>query len=150
MCQIIIVVELSIYSNLIIYYRGRFGVGKGVESVRGQRAGLEKGRNVWHSEHLGVRLHSNQLKLASCTLRKISRGRVGIILQSETQVSDHLGMSGGKSRRHAQNPLSVEWRKALSMPHPQIIICTSVMSSMDCTVFNLIWSAKLNYTMMLL
>ena len=54
-----------------------------------------------------------------------------IKLYSETQVSGRLGMSGGRSPRHAQNPLSGERRKMLSIthhalsPHPHIIICTS-------------------------
>ena len=38
-------------------------------------------------------------------------------LHSKTQVSDRLGMSGGRSPRHAQNPVSVERRKALSITH---------------------------------
>ena len=40
-----------------------------------------------------------------------------IKLHSETQVSSHLGMSGGISPRHAQNPLSGERRKTLSITH---------------------------------
>ena len=54
-----------------------------------------------------------------------------IKLHSETQVSGRLGMSGGRSPRHAQNPLSGERRKTLSITHhalsppPSIIICTS-------------------------
>ena len=40
-----------------------------------------------------------------------------IKLYSETQVSGHLGMSGGISPRHAQNPLSGERRKTLSITH---------------------------------
>ena len=40
-----------------------------------------------------------------------------IKLYSETQVSGRLGMSGGISPRHAQNPLSGERRKTLSMTH---------------------------------
>ena len=40
-----------------------------------------------------------------------------IKLYSETQVSGRLGMSGGISPRHAQNPLSGERRKkALNNP----------------------------------
>ena len=60
---------------------------------------------------------------------------------SETQVSGRLGMSGGISPRHAQNPLSGERRKTLSIthhalsPHPHIIICTSFISSIDYNVF---------------
>ena len=38
-----------------------------------------------------------------------------IKLYSETQVSGRLGMSGGISPRHAQNPLSGERRKTLSI-----------------------------------
>ena len=40
-----------------------------------------------------------------------------IKLHSETQISGRLGMSGGRSPRHAQNPLSGEWRKTLSITH---------------------------------
>ena len=40
-----------------------------------------------------------------------------IKLHSETQVSGRLGMSGGTSPRHAQNPLSGERRKTLSITH---------------------------------
>ena len=40
-----------------------------------------------------------------------------IKLHSETQVSDNLDMSGGRSPRHAQNPLSGEQRKTLSITH---------------------------------
>ena len=40
-----------------------------------------------------------------------------IKLHSETQVSGRLGMSGGISPRHAQNPLSCERRKTLSITH---------------------------------
>ena len=40
-----------------------------------------------------------------------------IKLHSETQVSGRLGMSGGRSPRHAQNPLSGEQRKTLSITH---------------------------------
>ena len=36
---------------------------------------------------------------------------------SETQFSGRLGMSGGGSPRHAQNPLSGERRKTLSITH---------------------------------
>ena len=35
----------------------------------------------------------------------------------KTQVSGRLGMSGGISPRHAQNPLSGERRKTLSITH---------------------------------
>ena len=38
-----------------------------------------------------------------------------IKLHSETQVTGRLGMSGGRSPRHAQNPLSGERRKTLSI-----------------------------------
>ena len=40
-----------------------------------------------------------------------------IKLYIETQVSDRLGMSGGRSPGHAQNPLSGERRKTLSITH---------------------------------
>ena len=40
-----------------------------------------------------------------------------IKLYSETQVSGRLGMSGGISPRHAQNPLSGEQRRTLSITH---------------------------------
>ena len=40
-----------------------------------------------------------------------------IKLYSETQVSGRLGMSGGISPRHAQNPLSGERKKTLSITH---------------------------------
>ena len=40
-----------------------------------------------------------------------------IKLYSKTQVSGCLGMSGGISPRHAQNPLSGERRKTLSITH---------------------------------
>ena len=40
-----------------------------------------------------------------------------IKLYSETQVSGRLGMSGGISPRHAQNPLSGERRKTLAITH---------------------------------
>ena len=64
-----------------------------------------------------------------------------IKLYSETQVSGRLGMSGGISPRHAQNPLSGERRKTLSIthhalsPHPHIIICTSFISLINYNVF---------------
>ena len=54
-----------------------------------------------------------------------------IKLHSETPVSGRLGMSGGRSPRHAQNLLSSERRKTHSIthhalsPHLHIIICTS-------------------------
>ena len=40
-----------------------------------------------------------------------------IKLHSETQIFGRLGMSGGRSPRHAQNPLSGERRKTLSITH---------------------------------
>ena len=49
-------------------------------------------------------------------LHKIPRS-FSIKLHSETQVSGRLGMSRGRSPRHAQNPLSGEWRKTLSITH---------------------------------
>ena len=64
-----------------------------------------------------------------------------IKLHSKFQVSDRLNMPGGKSSRHAQNPLSGEFRNTLSITnpalslHPHVIICASFISSMDCTVF---------------
>ena len=47
-------------------------------------------------------------------LRKMS---FSIKLYSETQVSGRLGMSGGRSPRHAQNPLSGERKNTLSITH---------------------------------
>ena len=47
-------------------------------------------------------------------LRKMPQSFI-IKLYSETQVSGRLGMSGGISPRHAQNPLSGERRKTLSI-----------------------------------
>ena len=44
-----------------------------------------------------------------------------IKLCSETQVSGRLGMSGGISPRHAQNPLSGERRKTLSITHHALL-----------------------------
>ena len=49
-------------------------------------------------------------------LRKMPKSFI-IKLYSETQVSSRLGMSGGISPRHAQNPLSGERRKTLSITH---------------------------------
>ena len=49
-------------------------------------------------------------------LRKMPKSFI-IKLYSETQVSGRLGMSGGISPRHAQNPLSGERRKTLSITH---------------------------------
>ena len=49
-------------------------------------------------------------------LRKMPRG-FSTKLHSESQVSNGLGMSGGRSRRHAQNPLSGERRKTLLITH---------------------------------
>ena len=40
-----------------------------------------------------------------------------IKLHGDTQVSDRLGMSGGKSPRQAQNPLSGERKKAPTITH---------------------------------
>ena len=56
----------------------------------------------------------------------------GIKLHSETQVSGRLGMSGGRSPRHAQNPLSGERRKTLSITHH------ALSPHLICTPFNLI------------
>ena len=65
-----------------------------------------------------------------------------IKLHSKTsEVSGRLGMSAGKSPRHAQNPLSDEPRKMLSIthhapsPHSHIINCTLFISSIDYNVF---------------
>ena len=49
-------------------------------------------------------------------LRKMPQSFI-IKLYSETQVSGRLGMSGGISPRHAQNTLSGERRKTLSITH---------------------------------
>ena len=49
-------------------------------------------------------------------LRKMPKSFINK-LYSETQVSGPLGMSGGISHRHAQNPLSGERRKTLSITH---------------------------------
>ena len=49
-------------------------------------------------------------------LRKMPQSFI-IKLYSDTQVSGRLGMSGGISPRHAQNPLSGERRKTLSITH---------------------------------
>ena len=46
--------------------------------------------------------------------------KFSIKLQSETQVSDRLGISGRRSPRHAQNPLLGERRKTLSITHHAI------------------------------
>ena len=43
-----------------------------------------------------------------------------IKLHSETQVSGRLGISGGRSPRHAQNPLSGERSKTLLITHHAI------------------------------
>ena len=40
-----------------------------------------------------------------------------IKVHSGNQISGHLGMSGGRSPRHAQNPLSGKQRKTLSITH---------------------------------
>ena len=45
-------------------------------------------------------------------LREMSQS-FSIKLHSEAQVSDRLGMSGGKSPRYAQNPLSGQRRKTI-------------------------------------
>ena len=48
---------------------------------------------------------------------------------------------GGKSPKNAQNPFLGEGRKTLATthyglsPHPHVIICSSFISSKDCTVF---------------
>ena len=48
------------------------------------------------------------------TIRPEDSGCFSIKLHRETQVSGRLGMSGGRSPRHA---LSGEWRKTLSITH---------------------------------
>ena len=53
-------------------------------------------------------------------LREMPRSFI-IKLHSETQVSGRLGMSGGRSPRHAQNPLSGERRKTLSITHHALL-----------------------------
>ena len=63
-----------------------------------------------------------------------------IKLYSETQVSGRLGMSGGISPRHAQNPLSGERRKnALNNPPcpitPTLTSSPVHHSSIDYNVF---------------
>ena len=66
-----------------------------------------------------------------------------IKLHSETQGSGRLVMSGGRSARHARNPLSGERRKTLSITHHALSppplhhhqICTSFISSNDYNVF---------------
>ena len=62
-----------------------------------------------------------------------------IKLHSETQVSSRLGMSGGGSPRHAQNPLSGERRKPLSITHHDLSPPPShhhlYISSIDYNVF---------------
>ena len=66
-----------------------------------------------------------------------------IKLHSETQVFDSLGMSGLNSQKMPGTPYRAIERKhetriihqtLLISPHPHVIICTSVLSSMDCTV----------------
>ena len=53
-----------------------------------------------------------------------------IKLHSETQVSDRLGMSRGRSPRHAQNPLSGERTKnALNNPITPTLTSSSVHPS---------------------
>ena len=59
----------------------------------------------------------------------------GAAFQKKASLPGHLGMSGGKSPRHAQKPLLGEWRITLATthhaltPHPHIIICISFISS---------------------
>ena len=52
-----------------------------------------------------------------------------IKLYSETQVSGRLGMSGGISPRHAQNPLSGERRKTLSITTHHALAITPTLPS---------------------
>ena len=69
---------------------------------------------------------------------KYAEGHGVSALNYPVQVSGCLGTPGGKSPRHAQNPLSIT-PHSLS-PHPRVIACTSLISSTDCTVFNLLQS----------
>ena len=57
-----------------------------------------------------------------------------IKLQSETQVPGRLGMSGGKSPRHAQRPLSFEQRKTLSITHHTLTSSSVHHSSHQLTI----------------
>ena len=52
---------------------------------------------------------------AVCRVRSVST--LSFCIKLHTEVSGRLGMSGGKSPRHAQNPLSGERRKMLSITH---------------------------------
>ena len=66
--------------------------------------------------HIQIFTHL-KLCLATAThMREMPQSFI-IKLYSETQVSGRLGMSGGISPRHAQNPLSGERRKTLSITH---------------------------------
>ena len=61
--------------------------------------------------------------------------------EEKTRFSGRLSMPGGKFPGHAENLLLCEWRKTLLpthdalSPHPHVIICTSLILSMDCAVF---------------
>ena len=73
--------------------------------------------------------------------RGLSAPRIAKQLLNKKNES-HLGMPAGKSPSHAPNPLLGEWRKTLLKthhalsPHLHVIICTSFISSIDCTLFD--------------
>ena len=101
-CFIYIIIFMSIYRHTVYTYSNFLWVGTVLVWC-------------WSSFGLCIRwqLQWPQIKLNhnfTHTLRIIK-------LYSETQVSDRLGMSGGISPRHAQNPLSGEQRKMLSITH---------------------------------
>ena len=52
-----------------------------------------------------------------------------IKLYSETQVSGRLGMSGGRSPRHAQNPLIIGRAKENALNNPPCPITPTLTSS---------------------
>ena len=69
---------------------------------------------------LGLSRGMNGVTLSIVTLGTIrpedgGSAQSGIKLHSETQVSGRLGMSWGRSPGHAQDPLSGEQRKTLSI-----------------------------------
>ena len=51
------------------------------------------------------------------------------------RVSGRLDMSGGKSPRHAQNPLLGKWRKTISTAHHALSL--SITSTPDTVMSNL-------------
>ena len=136
---------------VIIFGRIASGVSWFIRSTTVPRQ-LPHQRKHWCWPWLGLRLSAmdyliigmsrgmNRVTLSYCYYQ--TRGYRCCVLYSWTQVTDRLGISLGKSSRHTQNPLSGEWRKPLSRtppphalsPHPHITICTSFISSMDCTV----------------